>query len=184
MTYFLPTIIKGFKYSPIKTQLHSVPPFAAAYALSLVLSFASDRLKHRFSFVFLPVLLAIAGVGTLLNVHDNVHVQYAAVFLVTMGVFAALPIAICWYIMNLRNQFERALGTAWMIGFGNFGGIIATFSFVAVDAPYYHKGYGIVMMGLCLMGAASIAYAAGLVTENRRQARKVEDGEVVVRYML
>ena len=169
LTYFLPTIVKGFHYSPISTQLHAVPPFAAAYVFSLIISFASAKARHRLGFVLFPLCVALAGVGILFNVHQNVHVEYAAVFLVAMGLFGALPTALCWYIMNLEGHFERAVGTAWMIGFGNIGGIVATFSFLAVDAPLYHKGYSIVTFGLCLCASASMAYAAGCYLENRRR---------------
>jgi len=87
ITYFLPSILKGFQYSPISTQLHSVPPFAAAYVFSLVVSFASAKARHRLDFVLFPLFLALAGVGTLLNVHSNVQVEYAGTFLITMGPF-------------------------------------------------------------------------------------------------
>ncbi|MCJ1458226.1 hypothetical protein MMC28_008597 [Mycoblastus sanguinarius] len=140
LTYFLPTIVQDFKYSEISTQLHSVPPFAAAYVFSLIISFASAKAQHRLPFILFPLLVALAGAGILLNVHNNVRVEYAAVCLVAMGVFGAMPTALCWYIMNLGGHFERAVGSAWMVGFGNIGGIVATFSFLAADAPFYHKG--------------------------------------------
>ena len=116
-----------------------------------------------------PFCIALAGVGILLNVHKNVHVEYAAVFFVAMGLFGALPTALYWYIMSLEGHFERAVRAAWMIGFGNIGGIVATFSFLAVDAPLYHKGYSIVTFGLCLCASASIANAVGFYLENRRR---------------
>ena len=172
MTYFIPTILSQYKYSPISTQLHSVAPFAVAWAFSLVVSFASDRLQHRFAFVIFPLLIALAGVGILFNVHSNPSVEYAAIFLVAMGVFGALPVAVCWYIMNLQGHTQRSIGSAWMIGFGNVGGIVATFSFLAVDAPFYHTGYSVITFGLCLMAGVSITYAIGLWLENRRDAKR------------
>ena len=171
LTYFLPTILKGYKYSVIGTQLHSVPPFVAAYAFSLILSFISAKANHRAGFVLFPLLIALTGVGILLNVHNNVSLEYAAVFLVTMGLFSALPIALCWYIMNLDGYFDRAVGSAWMIGFGNIGGIVATFSFQAADAPFYHKGYSVVAFGLCLTAASSVAYGSACYVGNRQNAR-------------
>ena len=169
LTYFIPTILKGFKYSPIQTQLHSVPPFAAAYVFSLIISFASARARHRFTLAFFPLLIALAGVGILLNVHTHVKAEYAGVFLITMGLFGSLPVALCWYIMNLEGHFGRAIGSAWMIGCGNIGGIVATFSFESKDAPFYHKGYSIVTFGLCLAAACSIGYGIGCFVENRRK---------------
>jgi hypothetical protein len=42
--YFSPAIIKSYGYSPIQTQLHSVPPWAAAFA------FAMSKLIFFYSF--------------------------------------------------------------------------------------------------------------------------------------
>ena len=170
LTYFLPTIVKGFKYSPIETQLHSVPPFAAAWLFSILTCFVAAKARHALFFVLLPLCLAFAGVGILLNVHTNIHLEYAAVFLVTMGLFGALPVALCWYVMNLQGHFQRAVGTGWMICFGNIGGIVAVFAFLGTDAPRYHKGYSLVTFGLCLTAASAIAYAAGCHIENSRRA--------------
>lgn len=172
ITYFLPTIIKSFKYSAIQTQLHSVPPFAAAWVFSVSIGFAAAKARHALSFVLFPLSLAFAGVGILLNVHGNVRLEYAAVFLVTMGLFGALPVSLCWYVMNLEGHFERAVGTGWMICCGNVGGIVAVFAFVATDAPEFHKGYSVVTFGLCLTAASAMAYAAACYFENRRRGAR------------
>ncbi|KAB8232599.1 major facilitator superfamily domain-containing protein [Aspergillus alliaceus] len=46
--YFSPTIIKSYGHSTLQTQLHSVPPSAMVFFLSLGIAFASDRLQHRY----------------------------------------------------------------------------------------------------------------------------------------
>ena len=172
VSYFLPTIVKGFHYSSIQTQLHAVPPFAAAWAFSILLSLISAKVNHRLGFVIFSILVGLAGAGILFNVHDDVKTEYGAVCLLAMGLFGALPIALCWYTMNLRGHRERSVGTAGMIGFGNAGGFVATFSFQTKDAPEYHNGYIIVIFGLCLTGACTIAYSIGCYLENRRVSEK------------
>ena len=111
----------------------------------------------------------------LFHIHDQLHAEYAATFLATMGVFGALPIWIMWYTMNLRGQWERAIGTAWMLGFGNLGGIVATFTFQSTDAPYYKKGYSVFFFGICLMAVGCMVYAAGLLVERRRVSGKARE---------
>ena len=169
LTYFLPTIVRGFKYSTIGTQLHSVPPFAAAWAFSILVCFTAARARHALTFVLLPLFLALAGAGILFTVHSNVHLEYAAVFLVSMGLFAALPVALCWYVMNLQGHFQRAVGTGWMICGGNVGGFVAVFSFPANDAPRFHTGYSVVVFGLCLTATAAMAYAVACYLENKKR---------------
>ena len=184
IAYFLPTIVKGFKYSTTQTQLHSVPPFAAAWGWSILTSFLSARLRHRLGFILFSLAIAIVGTAMLFRIHDNIHAEYAGTFLATMGTFGALPIWIMWYTMNLQGHLERSIGTAWMLGFGNLGGIVATFSFQSTDAPYYHKGYSVFFFGLCLMAACSILYSVSLFVERRQSKGRGEDGEREKRIMM
>jgi MFS family permease len=121
--YFAPTIIKSYGYSNIQTQLHSVPPWAAAFFFSMMVAYFSDRLRHRFLFAILPICIAIAGFAILLTVHGKEHrgTEYAALFLVTMGAYSAMPVCVCWFTMNLGGHARRSVGSAWQIGFGNIG---------------------------------------------------------------
>ena len=115
--------------------------------------------------------MSFAGVGILLNVHNNTQIEYAAVTLITMGAFTTAPLVVSWYMHNLRGHYARAIGSAWVISFGNLGGIIATFSFLSQDAPLYHTGYSIIVLGLCLLAGAALAYTVGIHIENRKLAR-------------
>lgn len=111
--------------------------------------------------------VGIAGVSILLQVHHNFHAEYAAIFLASMGNNTALPIIICWYTMNLHGHLERSIGTAWVIGFGNIGAIIAAFSFLSSDTPYYHKGYSLVMGGYCICAVSAAMYLLTVWKTNR-----------------
>ena len=114
---------------PIQIQLHLVPPTAAAFVFSLPIAYLSDRARHRYLFVMGPICIAVAGVGVLLNIHHNTQAEYAAFFLVAMGIFSAMPVVICWFTLNLQGHRRCSIGTAWQIGFGNIAAIIAIFSF-------------------------------------------------------
>ncbi|KAI9924420.1 hypothetical protein MW887_007046 [Aspergillus wentii] len=126
--YFAPTIIKHYGYGTIKTQLYSIPPWAVAFCFSMTIAYLSDKLRHRFAFTLLPMMVAMAGYGILLNLHGTStrHAQYAALFLVTSGCYSTMPVIVCWFSMNLGGHRRRSVGTAWQIGFGNIGGVIST----------------------------------------------------------
>lgn len=94
--YFSPQIIQGYGYSPIQTQLHSVPPWAAAFGFSMLVAWLSDRVKHRFLFTIVPICVCITGFAILITVHNNHNLQYAALFLVAMGAYTAMPVIVCW----------------------------------------------------------------------------------------
>ena len=86
-----------------------------------------------------------------------------------------MPVIVCWFSMNLAGHHRRAIGVAWQIGFGNIGGIIATYCFIATDSPKFTKGYAI-CIGFVMVSAISCClYFAALVMENRRREKAVRD---------
>ncbi|KAF1839119.1 MFS general substrate transporter [Decorospora gaudefroyi] len=173
--YFSPSIIQGYGYSPIQTQLHSVPPWAAAFAFSMTVAWFSDKLKHRFVFTMFPICVSIVGFGILITVHDNRSLQYGALFLVAMGAYTAMPVIVCWFNMNLGGHHRRAVGSAWQIGFGNIGGIIAVYSFVPSDAPKYIQGYSICIGFVCLSALSCCLYFVMCSLANRKRSKSVRD---------
>ncbi|KAI8934252.1 hypothetical protein NX059_008998 [Plenodomus lindquistii] len=173
--YFSPTIIRSYGYSPIQTQLYSVPPWAAAFGFSMVLAWFSDRFKHRFLFAIFAICVAIVGFAILISVHDNRSVQYGALFLVTSGAYSAMPIIVCWFNMNLGGHHRRAVGSAWQVGFGNIGGIIAVFAFLAKDAPRYIPGYSICIAFVCLSALSCTAYLAMCWQQNQARNKSVRN---------
>ena len=93
-----------------------------------------------------------------------------------MGAFAGGPVVVCWYVMNLQGHINRSIGTAWIIGFGNIGGIVATFAFLATDAPRYTKGYTVCIAVTAIGALAAILYGLVVWKENKnvRAASKEE----------
>ena len=172
--YFSPAIIQSYGYSPIQTQLHSVPPWAAAFCFSMIVAWFSDRLKHRFFFIIFSICICVSGFATLLSVHHNRHVQYGALFLVVLGTYTAMPIIVCWFNMNLGGHHRRAVGSAWQIAFGNVGGIIAVWAFLKKDAPRYITGYSICISFVCLSALASCLYFVLCLWQNQSRRKSVK----------
>ena len=141
----------------------------------MVIATLSDLTKHRFAFTIFPICMAIVGFGILISVHKNTKLEYAALFLVAMGLYSAMPVIVCWFNLNLGGHHRRAVGSAWQIGFGNIGGIIATYAFLTKDAPEYKRGYSISIGFVCLSGAACVAYAISLIMQNRNRDRAGTD---------
>lgn len=114
--YFSTTIIMTYKFNAIETQLRSVPPWAGAFVMAMVVAVVSDWMRHRFLFAILPILFSISGFAILFNVHDNIDVMYMALFFIAAGTYSAMPVIVCWFNMNLGGHHRRAIGTAWQIG--------------------------------------------------------------------
>jgi hypothetical protein len=141
----------------------------------MLIAFCSDFTRHRFVFTLIPISVAIAGFGILITVHHDHKLEYAGLFLVAMGAYSAMPVIVCWFTMNLGGHHRRAVGTAWQVGFGNIGGIIATYAFLSTDAPYYKKGYTICLAFLCLSAASCCAYAVAVLAANRKRDKSPTD---------
>jgi len=151
------------------------PPWAAAFVFAMIIAYASDKTRHRFAFAVFPLLVCMTGFAILITEHKNMHVQYAALFLVAMGAYTAMPVIVCWFNMNLGGHHRRAVGSAWQVGFGNIGGIIAVFAFLKKDAPKYITGYSICISFVCLSLLCCIAYLITIAVQNRNRDRAVTD---------
>ncbi|EGS17747.1 putative nicotinamide mononucleotide transmembrane transporter protein [Thermochaetoides thermophila DSM 1495] len=177
--FFAPTIIQAYNSSSaIETQLRSVPPWACAFGLAMIVAIASDKARHRFAFTVTPILLSVAGFGVLFSVFDKLDVQYAALFLICMGTYAAMPVIVCWFNMNLGGHHRRAVGSAWQVAFGNIGGIISTYSFLKEDAPRFTKGYAICVGFISLSVVSCVAYELAVAWENRKKEKILREGEL------
>jgi MFS family permease len=175
--YFSPGIIRSYGYGQIQTQLHSVPPWAVAFAFSMTVAVISDKTRHRFTFAVIAVCIAIIGFGILISVHDNRGVQFAGLYLVASGAYTAMPIIVCWFNMNLGGHHRRSVGSAWQVGFGNIGGIIASFAFLPEDGPKFVKGYSICIAFTCLSIIACTLYGFGCWSANKKRDENAGHGE-------
>jgi MFS family permease len=173
--YFSPAIIKSFGYTPIQTQLHSVPPWAAAFGWSMIMATFSDLSRHRFSFIIFGICIAITAFAILISVHDNIQVQYAALFLAAMGCYSTMPFMVCWFNMNIGSHARRSVCSAWQVGFGNIGGIIAVFAFFPADAPTYKTGYSICIAFTILAMVATVLYGWSCISTNRKRDKMPTD---------
>lgn len=167
--YFSPQIVRNLGYSPIETQLRSVPPWACAFGFAMLTATFSDFIRHRFLFALVPICIGLSGFIILFNIHGPVQImtQYSALFLCAMGTYSAMPIIVCWFACNLGSHARRAVGTGWQVGFGNIGGIIASFAFLTSEAPAYPTGYKLAISFICLSAAACTVYFLGIMRENR-----------------
>jgi hypothetical protein len=174
--YFSPTIIQQLGYTSIHANLLSTPPWAAAFAFAMTIAIISDYLAHRFIFALIPTLIAIIGFIILLIPNLRSSIYYGSLFLAAAGAYTAMPVIVCWYNTNLGGHHKRSVGSAWQVGFGNIGGIIATYVFLPSTAPRYVLGKSICLgfMGLCI--ASMVVYFLGCLWQNKRRDRTARRG--------
>ena len=86
-----------------------------------------------------------------------------------------MPVIVCWFNMNLGGHHRRSIGSAWQVGFGNIGGIIATFAFLKKDAPRFTNGYSISVAFVCLSALSCAVYFVLCATQNKSRDKAVRD---------
>jgi MFS family permease len=142
----------------------------------MMCAYISDKLRHRALFAIVAVCIAIAGFSVLLTVHTNLNAQYSALFLAAMGAYTAMPIIVCWFNMNLGGHHRRAVGSAWQVGFGNLGGIIAAFVFEQQSGgktKTFSLGYSVCIAFCALSIVACVIYgfACWKANKDRRDGK-------------
>ncbi|KAG7094886.1 hypothetical protein E1B28_005693 [Marasmius oreades] len=140
---FLPTINQSFGYSPAKSQLMTVPPYAVAAVVLTALSAFSDRLQSRG--IFMMISTAIGGVGylILLVVPTNISARYFATFCITSGTYTAIAIIIAWFAHNLGSETKKATGIPMFMAIGQCGSVLGSHLLPKIEGPRYIKGFAV-----------------------------------------
>ncbi|KAK7687705.1 hypothetical protein QCA50_008921 [Cerrena zonata] len=161
ISFFLPSIINGFGFSPAISQLLTVPPYVCATIVTVIFAIWSDRVQKRAPFIYASLLMALIGFS--INISNAPHgVKYFGTFFCVSGSYAAFPGVISWLGNNVAGQYKRAASIALHIGLGNLAGAIASNTYRSQDAPRYVIGHGIALMfvgiGLIVVPVAATLY--------------------------
>lgn len=175
-SFFTPTILSELGWTAVHAQIFTIPIYAVAFLVTVIIALYADHIRHRFAFAMLGILVATTGYIILLaQEHIPVRAKYLAIYLVTSGGYITQPVIIVWLNNNMGGHFKRCFGSAMQIGFGNLGGIIASNIFITSDAPLYPAGYGVSLAMLWACGLACIVFAIGLKRENSKRNRGGRD---------
>ena len=169
--FFAPTVIKQMGYTAMEAQRHSIYPWLATMGFSYLLATVSDYTKIRLPFALIASATAVAGLSMVYGC-DSSNARYAGCFLTAMGLYSTMPILICWMSLNFAGHTRKSVGTATVIGFGNIGGIIASFIFPNKDAPKYQPGFAICIAFACLAFALLVVYFAYVRIMNVRKTKE------------
>jgi len=119
---------------------------------------------------FLMGFCSLALVGYILLISSNIPAaQYTGTFLAACGVYPMIPIMVMWNGNNIGGSTKRGVGIAMQIGFGNCGGVIASFVYRAKDVPRYFFGHGIIMGFLAMSLTLIVVQFFALSAINRKR---------------
>lgn len=168
---FLPTIVSGLGIaggSTVKSQLLSVPPYAAAAVLTVTIGFVADRTRARGLCNIVASLVGIAGFSMLAGSSDP-QVQYAGTFLGALGIYPCIANTITWMANNTEGVYKRGVVLGFVIGWGNLNGVVS--SNIFFRPPRFYQGHGVILayMVVFLLGG-SVLMTLLLRRENRLRA--------------
>ncbi|KAG0692234.1 MFS general substrate transporter [Suillus ampliporus] len=134
ITLFLP-----FGYDTPISQLLTIPPYVAATITLFVFAHYSDKLKMRFPFILVGLVMCLIGLSLNISTAPD-GVKYFGTFFMVIGSYAAVPGVISWLGNNLSGQYKRGIGMALQIGIGNFSGAISAVIYRSQDSPRFILG--------------------------------------------
>lgn len=102
----------------------------------LLNAYLCDRFKMRGPFIIFNGLLAIVGLAMTAFL-ETAAARYAGIFIGVSSVNANVPAILSYQHNNIVGQTKRAVGSAFLVGAGSMGGLIATNIFRQQDYPGY-----------------------------------------------
>ncbi|KAF8817612.1 MFS general substrate transporter [Phlegmacium glaucopus] len=163
LALFLPSIVRQLGFSPNKTQLLTVGPFAAGFFVTLISAFWSDRHEIRGIPTILISLLAVAGYALYLRAEHR-YTSYGALYLMVPGVFASTPVFAAWMANNSEPHYRRATSVALGFMAANSGGILSTWIYPSNQGPKFTKAtilnlvFSIFVIVCCLLNMAYLSW--------------------------
>ena len=194
---FLPTILRDLGWTATKAQLLTVPPYVAAAAWAIFISWVSDKYKRRGVFALGHALVAMTGY-TILVTDDRPAIKYMAVFFGAVGCFPLGPIFLSWGInsepypsfppcpppahharltryTDAAGPTIRAVSSAYIVSVGTLGAIIATWTYLPSDGPAYKNGHTINIAAQATAAILSVSGIFYIRWENNKRARGERD---------
>lgn len=170
---FLPTIINelGISKTPEQSQLLTVPPYFVACLFCVAAGWYADKIGQRGIFMIGFMLIAIAGLLMLICT-TNPAVRYIGCFLLATGVYPNVPMGVAWNGNNIGGSLKRGVGIAMHVGFGNLGGVMSSYLFLAKHKPRYFSGFGVLLAFQVAAVVLSVIMHIYLRRENARRDRE------------
>jgi sugar phosphate permease len=172
---FLPTIINQLGYTSTTANLLSVPPYAAAAIVTVLIGYIADRTRQRGLCNILIAIPGIVGFAMLLG-SGKASIQYAGTFLGAIGIYPCIANTISWASNNVEGVYKRGVTLGFVIGWGNLNGVVASNIYRQADKPRFMPGHGVVLGYLVLwLFGGSIVTRFLLAWENKKRVRGDRD---------
>ncbi|KJA14608.1 hypothetical protein HYPSUDRAFT_48993 [Hypholoma sublateritium FD-334 SS-4] len=181
LALFLPSIVNQLGFSPDRTQLLSVGPFAAAFFFTLITAYWSDHFRSRGVASAFVGIIAVAGWALYLGA-PNKHVAYGALYLMVPGVYAMAPVLSAWMANNSEPYYRRATSVALGFIATNSGGILSTWRFPTKEGPKFTKTTIMNLVFSCLLVVGPLGNAYYLSRKNKAKKHPGYREQMLAKY--
>ncbi|KAH6605262.1 hypothetical protein Trco_006969 [Trichoderma cornu-damae] len=139
LSLFTPSIVAGLGFTNLKAQLMTVPPYAAAYVVTLLVSWSGDHFNRRvYNNATFALIGAIGFIASAALPADHFASRYGCLIIAASGSFACIPPLLGWLSSNLYSTAAIGLAIALNISMGAPGQIVGVWIYKADEAK---KGY-------------------------------------------
>jgi MFS family permease len=179
LSLFLPTIIKELGYTAAQAQLLTVPPYAVATILTIVVAVLSEKTHRRAPFIIASSTVSIIGYIILLTANaKRPGVSYVGTIFAAAGIYPSTAIVLSWPAANVSGQTKRATATAMTITIGNCGAILGTQLYRPNTSPRWFLGHGFALGYLVANIIVVSTFWLLLNRENRKKQERAVSGEI------
>ncbi|KXJ92543.1 major facilitator superfamily domain-containing protein [Microdochium bolleyi] len=175
-SFFIPTILSQMGFKSAEAQIRTIPVYIVATAMCLAAAYFADRMRHRYAFTMVGLVIAVVGYVMLLcQARLSVGAQYFALFLIMGGGFTTMPVILGWLSNTMSGHYKRSVSSAVQIAVGGLGGFIASNVFFDSEAPRFVTGYGVSLGVIVLCMVTCTVFFFGLRAENKKRDRGDRD---------
>lgn len=105
----MPTIIRGFGYGTVETQLLTVPVYIWASIAYMIVSWMTDRFHKRAYFMVPGAFLTAVGYAVQLGVPQAQRgALYFSIFLIAPGIYIIVGLNAAWLLNSHAGYHKRA----------------------------------------------------------------------------
>ena len=143
LAFFAPTVVQTIfpGSSTVQQQLYTVPPCVVGAFFTLLLPLISWRVDRRQIFMIMVAILPMTGyIMFLATDSSQVFVRYGGTLFIASTIFVYGVFLNAQISANVVSDTARSSGIGWSVMIENFGGLVATWSFLPFDGPDYPIG--------------------------------------------
>ncbi|OBR09845.1 Major facilitator superfamily transporter [Colletotrichum higginsianum IMI 349063] len=184
LSLFTPSITSGLGFVDLQAQLMTVPPYAAAYVVQIIVAWSADRFNARGAHS--AALALVGGIGFAVSAvlpPDAYNARYGCLIVGASGAFACIPPLLGWLTSNIFSTAATGLAIALNVSIGaGLGQIPGVWIYKAEEkARGYPTGHwaNAALLFVVVVGCAGLRVYYGV--KNRQILRRAEEDGTVAR---